>query len=98
MTRDRAIEILRDDAGADSLWELAEAVDMAIEALKEPKQGEWIFHKYDKDYECSNCHVRFDRTQIYTEKRFENAIWAKMEIYNFCPNCGADMRKEGEAE
>lgn len=64
---------------------------------EERPHGEWIFHKYDKDFECSNCHVRFDRTQIYTEKRFENALWAKMEIYNFCPNCGASMvKKEGE--
>ena len=61
----------------------------------ERPHGEWIFHKYDKNYECSNCHIRFDRTQIYTEKHFENALWAKMEIYSFCPHCGADMIKRG---
>ena len=66
------------------------------EEYKEVQHGEWIFHKYDKDYECSNCHVRFDKTQIYTEKRFENAMWATMEIYKFCPNCGSSMGMKSE--
>lgn len=37
MTRDRAIAVLREDANYASLWEIAEAVDMAIEALKEQR-------------------------------------------------------------
>ena len=53
MTRERAIEILRDDAGGASLWEIAEAVDMAIEALKGERQhGEW-----KADGTCSACGV-----------------------------------------
>ena len=100
MIQKDAIEILKSiqDGLEETRFLERCAIDMAIKALKEKRpNGEWIFHKYDKNYECSNCHVRFDRTQIYTEKRFENALWAKMEMYNFCPNCGADMR-EGEAE
>ena len=56
------------------------AIDMAIEALKEPKQGEWIYHKeWELDgecaFECSKCGMGTDVD------------------YNFCPNCRADMRR-----
>ena len=82
MTRDRAIEILRDDAGAASLWELAEAVDMAIEALEEERpHGEWKpYNKTGIRFQCSVCNGRYTNA------------------YHFCPHCGASMRKEGEAE
>lgn len=50
--------------------------------------GEWIEHMtqdcfgyFHSEYECSNCH---------------DDVWQKTE-WQFCPNCGADMR-EGEAE
>lgn len=51
-----------------------------IENLKKP-QGEWVegYHDYFETLDCSECgYVRDDR----------------YKTYNFCPNCGADMRKE----
>lgn len=49
--------------------------------------GEWIEHRqfstvgyFYSEYECSNCH---------------DEVWQKTE-WQFCPNCGADMRKEGD--
>lgn len=33
---------------------------------------------------CSNCGF--------------HTTWHMVDIFHFCPNCGADMRKEGEAE
>ena len=41
-----------------------------------PKIGHWIEHP--NDYECSECHII--RAKGRTGK------------YNYCPNCGADMR------
>ena len=57
-----------------------EVKQMAIEALKqEPKTGHWL-HSDDlyETYICSECNYN---TEDY-------------EKYNFCPNCGADMRGE----
>ena len=89
---DKIARRMMEDTEINIICEFAKLyLEGAKPTIIEKPHGEWIFHKYDKDYECSNCHVRFDRTQIYTEKRFENALWAKMEIYNFCPNCGAKM-------
>ena len=53
--------------------------------------GEWIEQSDnygDPYYECSVCEDAF----ITLEGT------PKENHYNFCPNCGADMRKEGEAE
>ena len=67
---------------------LADALEMAIEALKERPHGEWIRHIDDlypeeSTEECSICHE-------------EQRITGNDD--NFCPNCGADMRKkEGES-
>lgn len=72
---------------------LGEALDMAIEALKEQRpQGEWIdtgtiwtetdngFEAWETSYKCSEC------GNLVREKK------------PFCDECGADMRKEGEAK
>lgn len=63
----------------------------AINAIKsiptiEPKRGEWkrriVDSGFNADWVCSECGYR-----VKTD--FAN--------YNFCPNCGADMReREGE--
>ncbi len=58
--------------------------------LKEPTHGKWIEQSDnygDPYYECSVCEDAF----ITLEGT------PKENHYNFCPNCGADMRKkEGE--
>ena len=51
-----------------------------IESLPsaEPKTGEWIQKDMYADRFCSEC---------------DYAVWdSEAEEYNFCPNCGADMR------
>lgn len=89
MTREEAIknlEIVLDSAENRCarnivIPELEEALKIAIEALKVPKQGEWVevTHSGKDIYLCSEC------AEAY-----------KMYItYNFCPNCGARM-KEGD--
>ena len=52
-------------------------------------RGEWIEHRqflamgyFFSEYECSNCH---DDIRQKTE-------------WQFCPNCGASMKKGSEAE
>lgn len=55
-------------------------INMAIEALQEQKTGKWNLctsEKYDVDYYvCSNCGYE---------------PYRKMDISNYCPNCGARM-------
>lgn len=92
MTREEAIKELKDlpcyeedGCGIDCEdCDFQKAINMAIELLKEPKQGEWVLDKefsfIFNMYECSKC--RFNGS-----KRWQ-----------FCPNCGADMRKRGESE
>lgn len=74
--------------------EMAEALDIAIEALKnesgeqsEQKTGQWIYMKDCEDcWLCSNCKDIF----ILLEGT------PKDNNYNYCPNCGAKMEREGE--
>lgn len=51
----------------------------------EPKQGEWkrriVDNGYNADWVCSECGYR---------------VKTDFVDYNFCPYCGADMRKESE--
>lgn len=92
MTREEAIKKLQKQK-AEYLEEwvdysgVAEAYDMAIEALEqEPvKHGEWVESKIPNElYVCSNCggacwSYDYERTIVKS---------------NFCPNCGAKMDKE----
>ena len=83
MTREQAIEFAR-----ISLELYADSQDtdtyafyqMAIQSLEERKQGEWITHK--DEHQCTNCKEIIIVSPDY---------WNDNE-YDFCPNCGADMR------
>ena len=63
-----------------------EALTMAIEALKEPKRGEWRevydHHENYAEYGCSECGGR----PCYEENIRKE--------YMFCPYCGAGMKGE----
>lgn len=62
------------------------AFDMAIEALKEQKTGEWIlsFNGYENTWICSECgeeYVLYDGT---------------IAEQHYCPNCGAKMEVQND--
>ena len=65
------------------------SVNRAIDAIPtiEPKRGDWKLFYESKDgdnvYKCSYC-------------RFITVIPDGIKLFSFCPNCGADMRKESE--
>lgn len=60
--------------------EIQQSLDLAIKALEEKPQGEWIDCK-DFPYlaNCSNCGYQMD---THEERGY----------FRFCPYCGADMR------
>lgn len=90
MTREEAIEILKDDAYVlyedDSPYN-RQAYDMAIEALKKKKSGKWMWIPYEDNPEIGNWHC----SQCFFMPAAFNL--AKKHL-RFCPNCGADMRGE----
>lgn len=52
--------------------------------IEEHKTGRWILK--DLKWECDQCGCRIRRA-----KPFSGNMWN----YYYCPNCGADMRGEG---
>lgn len=62
-----------------------------IGKYEERPQGEWLESSKPSfgycDFVCNQCNTEFPDMETIMGK----------PIYNFCPNCGADMRK-GDAE
>lgn len=98
MTREEVkawLKHLKDDAHekADSIvpCDIEIALGIAIEALEQPKKGHWKKPDFADDkkwHQCSECGVT-------TEKLDKNGF--KL-ICNYCPVCGADMRKDGDTK
>ena len=87
MTRNEAKEILQAVKfllPIEAYSDMAqEALDTAIEAL-ERKNGKWIEDReMYKVYRCSVC------DDCYQDVGYG---------YNYCPNCGADMRGDGKED
>lgn len=90
MTNEEAVALLKQTqislARGTGKVLLAEALRLAISALERRKKGQWTEitdRTMDCCYRCSEC--GFIKDAYY------------LDIANFCPNCGADMRK-GEKE
>lgn len=65
--------------------------------------------EYCSDFEPERPHGKWEHWgSPFTDDTIANSIVCTRckaryveidgEVFNFCPNCGADMRKEGEAE
>lgn len=76
-----------EDAREEAVKVCDDFIDKSLLSIPESERGEWIEKEmFDGDtaYECSKCRELFcliDGTPA------DN-------LYNFCPNCGADMRGE----
>jgi rubrerythrin len=84
MTREEATFYIKElqKAYASMDKKVAEAVDMAIEALRDTQKGEWVLecdggNECDNLYKCSIC-------------GFECGC-EEYDKPNFCPNCGCQM-------
>lgn len=97
MTREKAIQvisnIIHDDISVYGHKDKPRniALAMAIEALRERPHGEWIYNQYDGNANIGNWHCSECRHIVY-------GGYSQKPYYNFCPNCGADMRKMVETE
>lgn len=70
-----------------------ENMDMLMGMLADRPQGEWVPFEYGDErwHKCTACGVA-DRYIEYVER--PNGTTGKLvAIRNYCPNCGADMRK-----
>ena len=93
MTREEASFILANIDRRVCDDELNDALDMAIEALEQPRKGHWINAKVGKlftsnDFKCSECGNLLD---------FDGVNCGRGNA-NYCPNCGAKMESEDKAE
>lgn len=70
---------------ADIEEQYRKGMEKGLEEAERP-HGEWKYHKYDKDYECSICNTRYDAFDL------------PVKTWDYCPNCGARMTGEGESE
>ena len=93
MTNDDAVNIIKMGLDNNSIdcFDIKQymAIDMAIKALEqEPKTGHWIERNDDHYdwYECSECGYGAEG-----EITMEGGV-----RFNYCPNCGADMRGDTE--
>ena len=64
------------------------SVDMGVDSgdstVYTRPQGEW-YYSIDKGWECNQCH----------EIVKDMPTCMRKALYNFCPNCGAELRKGG---
>jgi hypothetical protein len=96
MTREEAIDVLKHNYPSACFTDLCEAVEIAIQALSaqpERKTGKWIGYNIEKD-----GWKRTDGSPVFMRCSECNKIILNngSAYWNYCPNCGADMKGELE--
>lgn len=64
------------------------AIDM-MPTIEPRPHGEWKYNQYDGNLNIGNWHCSECRHIVF-------GGYSQKPYYNYCPNCGADMRKRGE--
>lgn len=75
--------------------------DVIEEIMSDRPKGEWIMDEnpHDGDCRCSACMIAIDAMHERNHKFLNVLTGGKWwTFYNFCPNCGADMRGENRYE
>ena len=97
MTREEAIEILKiykSESEENYYVKRARALDMAIKALNQQKEG----HNCNEDYAdcdqfvCSECGIELQDWHRVERDEDDGDISYHDHVFRFCPNCGAKMR------
>ena len=86
---DMVAKRMDEDSEINIICELAKLYLEGVRPTVEPKQGEWI-QQYKDD---GGWH---DMGYFYNMYKCSNCGSNGTNRFNFCPNCGADMRKEGD--
>ena len=92
MNNEEAIEIFSKVKELPCGWcyeggdEFKQAINLAINALEESKQGEWIMDGHH--IRCNKCNEYICNTDREGNKIPDN----------FCPNCGVDMRRKNKLD
>lgn len=99
--------IKADGFGDNGEEEKETAIDMAIKALREQRErGKWEYKQIGIStcaVLCSECGNILHKGENYTDVADYRRLIQQMlknkgiDLDNFCPHCGADMR-EGDAE
>lgn len=79
-------ELFRDPKISEAIYRyLCDGIEECEEAEPERKKGNWIGIDDDpcETFECDRCGFVLDD-------------WIQGALYNYCPNCGADMREEAD--
>ena len=101
MTREKAIEMCKSIkdylTAGNPVWskeEVAEAMTMAIEALKGRPKGHWEYEKinsYSERTYCSECGSHAPIVYVHDD-HYGRLAHGEIRKTKYCPWCGADMR------
>lgn len=91
---DERCRIVPWDEGYEPYIHLRDAVIAitGMPTIEERKKGKWNFIG-DQMFECTECGTCYTQSQFYQMR----VRISDTEFPKFCPNCGADMRGDGDA-
>ena len=88
ISREDALDAMGDVCGIADAEDRVRALPAAD--VRETKLGEWIYKNIDHFY-------TYSLTCPFCKAEYVDNVWdgyVSVESFNFCPNCGADMREQ----
>lgn len=73
--------------GRNNQWHYDVSVIKTVPAIQ-PKRGKWIYGEDEYGIDGYHC----DKCGFFVPWDYAHQFINYIEDYNFCPNCGADMR------